>query len=39
MLTLRRRDPGRRMSRFYLVTFRGDPLDGWAVVREWRRIG
>jgi predicted DNA-binding WGR domain protein len=39
MLTIRRRDAGRNMSRFYAVSLQADLLDGWSVVREWGRIG
>src|ERR1700749_131758 len=39
MLTTPRRDPSRNMARFYTVGLQADLLDGWAVVREWGRIG
>ena len=39
MPRFRRRDPDRRMARFYAVALQADLLDGWAVVREWGRIG
>jgi predicted DNA-binding WGR domain protein len=39
MLIIHRRDPDRRMARFYAVALQADLLAGWAVVREWGRIG
>lgn len=39
MLTIHRRDPDRRMARFYAAALQADLLAGWAVVREWGRIG
>jgi WGR domain len=39
MITLRRRDPARRIARAYRIALQADLLDGWAVVREWGRIG
>jgi predicted DNA-binding WGR domain protein len=43
-MTLRRRDPARRMARFYRVGLQAelleaDLLGGWSLVREWGRIG
>ena len=39
MILIRRRDPDRRMARFYALGMQADLLAGWALVREWRRIG
>jgi len=39
LTTIRRRDPSRRMARFYALALQGDLLAGWCVVREWGRIG
>jgi predicted DNA-binding WGR domain protein len=36
---MRRRDPDRNMACFHTVALQADLLDGWAVVREWGRIG
>jgi predicted DNA-binding WGR domain protein len=34
-----RRDPARRMHRFYALRLAPDLLGGWALLREWGRIG
>ena len=39
MILIRRRDPARRMARFYALGMQADLLAGWALVREWGRIG
>jgi len=39
LTTIRRRDPIRRMARFYALAVQADTLAGWCVVREWGRIG
>ena len=39
MILIRRRDPNRRMARFYALGMQADLLAGWALVREWGRIG
>ncbi len=39
MTLIRRRDPTRRMARFYAVSIQADLLAGWSLVREWGRIG
>jgi predicted DNA-binding WGR domain protein len=36
---IRRRDPARRMARFYSLAVHADLWAGWSVVREWGRIG
>lgn len=38
-MILRRRNPEKRMARFYSVTIQGALFGGWDVVREWGRIG
>ena len=38
-MTLIRRDPERRMARFYALGMQADLPAGWALVREWGRIG
>jgi predicted DNA-binding WGR domain protein len=37
--TIHRRDPARRMARFYALAVQADLLSGWSLVREWGRIG
>ena len=39
MILIRRRDPNRRMARLYGLGMQADLLAGWALVREWGRIG
>ena len=39
MILIRRRDPDHRMARFYGLGMQADLLAGWALVREWGRIG
>ena len=39
MTLIRRRDPERRMAGFYALGMQADLLAGWALVREWGRIG
>jgi predicted DNA-binding WGR domain protein len=39
MTLIHRRDPARRMARFYALAVQGDLLAGWSLVREWGRIG
>ena len=39
MTLIRRRDPARRMARFYSLAVQADLLAGWSLVREWGRIG
>lgn len=39
MTRLQRRDPARRMARFYLIGTHDDLFGGVAVLREWGRIG
>ena len=36
---LERREPARNRQRFYAITVTRTLFDGWAVVREWGRIG
>jgi predicted DNA-binding WGR domain protein len=36
---LERREPARNRQRFYNITVTRTPFDGWALVREWGRIG
>ncbi len=38
-LRLERREPARNRQRFYTVAVTRTLFDGWAVVREWGRIG
>lgn len=39
MLHLERRDPARKMARFYAIRVVPTLFGQWAVVREWGRIG
>ena len=39
MTLIHRRDPARRMARFYSLAVQADLLSGWSLVREWGRIG
>ena len=36
---LERREPARNRQRFYAITVTRTLFDGWALVREWGRIG
>ena len=36
---LERREPARNRQRFYTITVTRTLFDGWALVREWGRIG
>ena len=36
---LERREPARNIQRFYTITVTRTLFDGWAVIREWGRIG
>jgi predicted DNA-binding WGR domain protein len=36
---LERREPARNRWRFYAITVTRTLFDGWALVREWGRIG
>ncbi len=38
-IRLERREPARNIQRFYAITVTRTLFDGWAVVREWGRIG
>ncbi len=38
-VTLKRTDPARHISRFYLLAVQPDLFDEWCLVREWGRIG
>jgi predicted DNA-binding WGR domain protein len=38
-IRLERREPARNRLRFYAITVIRTLFDGWAVVREWGRIG
>jgi predicted DNA-binding WGR domain protein len=38
-IRLARRAPARNRQRFYAITVTRTLFDGWAVVREWGRIG
>ena len=38
-MLIQKRIPERNMFRFYRVSLQADLLGGWAVVREWGRIG
>jgi predicted DNA-binding WGR domain protein len=37
--TVTRRDPQRRMARFYALRIQGSLFDAWSLIREWGRIG
>jgi predicted DNA-binding WGR domain protein len=39
VLYLKKRIPARNQKRFYTITVTRTLFDGWAVVREWGRIG
>ena len=36
---LERREPARKRHWFYAITVTRNLFDGWALVREWDRIG
>jgi len=36
---LERREPAHNRQRFYAITVTRTLFDGWALVREWGRIG
>ena len=36
---MERREPARNIQRFYAITVTRTLFDGWALVREWGRIG
>jgi predicted DNA-binding WGR domain protein len=38
-IRLERREPARNRLRFYTIAVTRTLFDGWAVVREWGRIG
>ena len=38
-IRLERREPVRNRQRFYAITVTRTLFDGWALVREWGRIG
>lgn len=38
-LRLERREPACNRQRFYAITVNSTLFDGWAMVREWGRIG
>jgi predicted DNA-binding WGR domain protein len=38
-ILLVRRDPARSMQRFYALQVTRDLFGGWALLREWRRVG
>lgn len=38
-IRLERRESARNRMRFYAITVTRTRFDGWAVVREWGRIG
>lgn len=38
-LRLERREPAHNRQRFYAIAVTRTLFDGWAVVREWGRIG
>ena len=38
-IRLERREPARNRQRFYTIAVTRTLFDGWAVVREWGRIG
>ena len=39
MIYLTKRDPERNMARFYALDLQPTLFGGWAVVKEWGRIG
>lgn len=38
-IDLERREPARNLQRFQALTATRTPFGGWALVREWGRIG
>ena len=38
-VTLKRTDPARKISRFYLLAVQLELFGRWSLVREWGRIG
>ena len=38
-IRLERREPARKRQRFYAITVTRPLFDGWALIREWGRIG
>jgi predicted DNA-binding WGR domain protein len=38
-VTLKRTDPAKRISRFYLIAVQPELFGRWSLVREWGRIG
>jgi predicted DNA-binding WGR domain protein len=38
-VTLKRIDPARKISRFYLLAVQPDLFGQWCLIREWGRIG
>ena len=36
---LERREPARNRQRFYVILVTRTLFDGWALIREWGRIG
>jgi predicted DNA-binding WGR domain protein len=38
-IRLERQEPARNIQRFYAITVTRTLFDGWALVREWGRIG
>jgi predicted DNA-binding WGR domain protein len=38
-IRLERREPARNRQRFYAITVTRTLFNGWAVIREWGRIG
>ena len=38
-IRLERREPARNRQRFYTIAVTWTRFDGWALVREWGRIG
>ena len=38
-IRLERREPARNRQRFYTIAVTWTLFDGWALVREWGRIG
>ena len=39
MIYLTKRDPAKNMARFYALDLQPTLFGGWAVVKEWGRIG
>ncbi len=36
---IRKRDPDQNLARFYVLRVQAELFGGWALIREWGRIG